>query len=221
MKKLLILLSSSLVAFIFVGCNKQLNTFYGIPNTKEEMVTKSDDKELSQAMSKFMDGNSNPKIDIRVVKDGTINLYIGNFINFQDNITDINFNSNFLSILEKSQVVKTYLDVATKRGNKVKAYKGESLVLYTLYDKDIQFPVKGDNVITIDYASPTYIEYDKNNRFVSILLHMHSKYYAFNNPDGNISLDTNFYILTGSKAKAVQTFLRNKSLEEDFLFNAN
>jgi len=221
MKKFLMLVSSGLIAFIFVGCNKQLNTLAGIPNTKEEMITKSDDKELSRAMSKFMDGNSNPKIDIRVVKAGTINLYIGDFINFQDNITDINFNSNFLSILEKSQAVKTYLDVATKRGNKVKAYKGESLVLYTLYDKDIQFPVKGDNVITIDYASPTYIEYDKNNRFVSILLHMHSKYYAFNNPNGNISLDTSFYILTGSKAKTVQTFLRNKSLEEDFLFNAN
>jgi len=168
-----------------------------------------------------MDGNNNPKIDVRVVKAGTINLYIGNFISFQDGITDISFNSDFLSILEKSQIVTTYLDVATKRGNKVKAYKGESLALYTLYDKDIQFPIKGDNVVSIDYISPTYIEYDKNNRFVSILLHMHSKYYAFNNPEGNISLDSSFYIFTGSKAKAVQVFLKNKPLKEDFLFNAN
>jgi|GEM_PF-2210993 len=221
MNQVLKLTSFVVITLIFVGCNKQLNTFYGIPNTKEEMITKSDDKELSRAMSKFMDGNSNPKIDIRVVKAGIINLYIGDFINFQDNITDISFNSNFLSILEKSQIVKTYLDVATKRGNKVKAYKGESLALYTLYDKDIQFPVRGDNVVVIDNSSPTYIEYDKNNRFVSILLHMHSKYYAFNNHSGNISLDSNFYILTGSKAKAVQTFLSSKILEEDFLFNAN
>jgi len=221
MKKILMLIGSSLIAFIFVGCNKQLNTFYGIPNTKEEMVTKSDDKELSRAMSKFMDGNSNPKIDVNVVKAGIINLYIGNFINFQDNITDINFNSNFLSILEKSQIVKTYLDVATKRGNKVKAYKGESLFMVTLNDRDIHWPVKGDNVVVIDNASPAYIEYDKSNRIVSVLLHMHSKYYAFNNTGGNISLDSNFYILTGSKAKAVQTFLSSKTLEEDFLFNAN
>ena len=67
-----------------------------------------------------------------------------------------------------------YVDTASKRGNSVKAYKGDINLM--TFGNDVNIMKRGDNVQYIYSMSPTFIEFDKNNKIVSILTHAHDKY---------------------------------------------
>lgn len=224
MKKTILMGSSlALATLLFTGCGSSFNSMLGIPNTKQEMVQKSDDKEMADAFSIFIEQRNNQsldrKVDVLTSKKGLIELSAYNFIRFKDKVTSKTFNENFLSFIQNSQVVKLYVDTASKRGNSVKAYKGDINLM--TFGNDVNIMKRGDNVQYIYSMSPTFIEFDKNNKIVSILTHTHDKYNELNNPNGNISLDTMFYVFTGTKAQAKQAFLTAKTLEDSFLYNAN
>ena len=224
MKKILLLSSSVAIAtLLFTGCGAAFNKFVGVPNTKQEMVQMSDDKDMATAFSSFMDQKEDKSLDRTVdvgqIKNGSIFLSAYNFVRFKDGINNDKFNTSFLPLIENSQIVKTYIDVATKRGNKVKAYKGD--INLPIFADENSVWRGGDNVSVLNFLSPTYIEFDNNQRFVSVLAHSHDKYYELNNPRGNISIDSKFYIYTGARAKTIQTQLRQKALDESFLYNAN
>lgn len=215
-----------LTTAFFTGCGASFNSLVGVPNTKEEMVQKNDDKVLAEALSSIMDQKNDKKldrtIDLGIVNTGIINLRAYNFIRFKDGVVNGNFSERLEELLENSFPMKTFVNVATKRGNKVKAYSGKiNYYVFGLDGKDVNIWRTGQNVSYIYEFGPTYIEFDKNNRIVSIISHYHDKYYEYNNSAGRISVDTNFFIVTGAKAKSKQGQLTNKILEENFLFDVN
>ncbi len=135
MKKTILMGSSlALATLLFTGCGSSFNSMLGIPNTKQEMVQKSDDKEMADAFSIFIEQRNNQsldrKVDVLTSKKGLIELSAYNFIRFKDKVTSKTFNENFLSFIQNSQVVKLYVDTASKRGNSVKAYKIDTILLF-------------------------------------------------------------------------------------------
>lgn len=228
MKKIT-LISTVLAATLFTGCAggsfKQLvDKQLGIPQSKQEMVAQNSDKQMAEAFSILLDPANQAKkdrtIEVRGVKDGSIKLSAYNFIRYIDNINSDKYNEIYLSLIEESQPAKIFVDVATKRGNKVKAYKGA--INYIVFGDDIDTYRLGTNGVSYQYAtSPTYIEFDSNNRIISIMAYMAETQFQSNLPKSELTKDLTFFIVTGSKAKSKQGQLTNKYLEDYFLFDVN
>ena len=223
------LVGTILALTLFTGCagggfkqfvDKQL----GVPQSKQEMVSQNSDKEMAEAFSILLDPVNQAKkdrtVDDRGVKEGSIELSAYNFIRYSDNINSDKYKELYLTLIEESQPAKIFVNVATKRGNKVKAYKGA--INYIVFGNDIDTYRLGTNGVSYHYeTSPTYIEFDSNNRIVSIMAYMAETQFQSNLPKSELTKDLTFFIVTGSKAKAKQGQLTNKYLEDNFLFNVN
>ena len=121
---------------------------------------------MAEAFSILLDPVNQAKkdraVDVRGVKEGSIELSAYNFIRYSDNINSDKYKELYLTLIEESQPAKIFVDVATKRGNKVKAYKGA--INYIVFGNDIDTYRLGTNGVSYHYeTSPTYIEFDSNN----------------------------------------------------------
>ncbi|MDN5095481.1 hypothetical protein [Aliarcobacter butzleri] len=223
------LIGIALATTLFTGCAggsfKQLvDKQLGVPQSKQEMVAQNSDKEMATAFSVLLDPSNQAKkdrtIDVRGVKDGSIELSAYNFIRYTDKINSDKYNELYLTLIENSQPAKIFVDVATKRGNKVKAYKGS--INYIVFGDDINTYRLETNGVSYQYTtSPTYIEFDSNNKIVSIMAYMAETQFQSNLPKSELTKDLTFFIVTGAKAKSKQEQLTNKYLEDCFLFNVN
>lgn len=225
--KRLNLLGMLLAITLLTGCagtgfQKYVDKQLGIPSTKEEMIAQNSDKAMAEAFSVLLDPTKQEKkdrtIDVHGVKEGSIELYAYYFIRFRDNINVDKFREKYMSLIEESQAAKIYLDVAKKRGNKIRAYKGD--INYIIFGNDINVWRAETNGVSYVYTDgPTYIEFDKNDRIVSIMAYLSQSQFESNLPKANITKDVTFFIVTGSKAQAKQGQLTFKVLEKSLLFD--
>lgn len=222
-RKTIFATSVAVASILFSGCAESMNNFAnqmaklnGAPLTQSEMIQQSDDKQLSEALSVLF---GNKEINIGTVKHGVMKFRHHNFVKFSDKINNEKLNDKFTTLIENAKPVSIYLQVAKARGNTVKAYSG--YINNYVFGDDVNTYMRGDNVVYIFNTGPTFIEFDNNGRIVSILAHHHAKYRELNNPskDTSISLDSEFFIVTGDKAKSKQLRLNNKLLEEKFLYS--
>jgi hypothetical protein len=224
--KIISLVGVALAATLFTGCGAAFNKFVGTPNTQDEMLSMNEDVAMAKAFSKYLNKENQPykdrTISVSTVKNGIITLSLWNFVKFTDGYDYRSINEGYYSKLTEHDALKTYIEVATSRGNKVKAYKGDlNFYLYGGFNGDVNTYKTGQNVIYKYDMSPSYIEFDKNNKVVSILTHTEDQYQELNNPRGRTSIDSMFYIFTGAKAQSRQSMLTSKRLEDSFLFDAN
>lgn len=223
--KLLNIIGLGLAAILFTGCDAEFNSFLGIPNTKEEMISMNDDKELTQALSVIMDQKKDQSLDrvytMGSVEYGKITVRAFNFVRFKDGYDRDSIRGNLSYLLENSLLSKIFIENATKRGNKVKAYTGKINSQIALMDSKFVAPMPSSNMTLMTSQSPIFIEFDKSNRIISVLTHYHEMFYELNNPRGNVSIDSSFFIYTGAKARSLQARLTQKVLEDHLMYDAN
>jgi hypothetical protein len=226
--------AATLVAVLFSGC-AQMNALAGIPNNKEEMYQYAakhhfQDKEMLDAYAVLWDekANRNDKgandvlenrpTDIRKIKNNIIDLNLYRFVAIRDGITSSMYANLYVSRVESTRAVQIFLDVAKKRGNHVKAYKGD-INIPILYGNTNILPAETNGVRYDMMASPAYIEFDKNNKIISIIVHTEHRQTHSDLPDSELLIHLNYYVLTGPAAASKQALLPQKKLEDSFLYD--
>ncbi len=196
----------SLVTLFVTGCALPQ------PKTPEQIVQASSYPEVTKNV---MENLKDKKYSIDYMENRVV---IQQYISGEKGSTDQSIDAAISAYTAKydasnDQISTVFIDTAKQKGNIVKMYKKSvnlALVRVTPMPWDItNYPSKGD----IDVA---FIEYDKNNRIVSVLIRAH----AFPKTLG--VLDYRYSIIAfGNLARGIESTVNNNVFTEGYITTIN